>query len=416
MTAPGAIPFNPPRIGTTGVLEPQVPPGIAVLMQALQHRQELDIQRQRLRRDQEQLELQRSVAGPQIEAAKLEIDRRRREMQAAEDDLKAKDQAYQIVVGNLPRLMDNSAWGEVVAGVKDPAVAAHVMSYRDQYLKQANQAAETQRTSAQATALEMQNQADVATREILGRYGTQLRTTRGQRDAIAEVASVAGPEEANRLASAFNTGAGRYQHWAGPDGFLYLIDSKTGDVRQNRQVGVRGQTSFSQEGVKRGASSIVELIDEATALLKQDPNADIEPRLARTAENARVLGIPLGAFANDVRTPSQQQFSQLRTRFAHIYVGLLPHSRSAAKLLENLTESFWAAPGANTTLRAQSERDRRNLRQMMADVAAGKLTDLSRIPGFAEAMRAAAAEGTETPQGDTTATPNYDDYRTGPPQ
>jgi len=101
----------------------------------------------------------------------------------------------------------------------------------------------------------------------------------------------------------------------------------------------------------------------------------------------------------------------LRTRFSHLYIGLLPHSRSSQQLLENLAESYWAPAGSGTPLLQKAERDRRHLYRILADLRDGKLTDMSRLPGWQAAASAAAAEGTQVPPTQPGAPPpNPDDW------
>lgn len=256
---------------------------------------------------------------------------------------------------------------------------------------------------------------DTAVREVLAKYAGRLDDPTAQRKAIADVAAM-DPNAAKGLADAFNHGAGRYNHVVGPDGFLYILDTKLGTARKDTAVGQK--TAMNQDAVQRGAQTVVDLIDEGTALLRKNGTADIDPILAHTAENARVLGVPLGAAANIGRTDEQQQFRLLRTRFAHNYVGLLPHSRSAANLLTNLTESYFAPPGSSDATRRTAQRDRLKLRAVLDQVAKGKI-DLSKLPGFAEAAQAAAAEGQQvqpiaSPDGGA-AVPNPADWSQGVP-
>lgn len=409
------IPIQPVNINPQFVPNQQTP-GMQLLLRALEQRQEIELRKKKLAQDQEQFELNKRIAGSEIEGQDIINAEKKRKLKEEEQDTAAQDEALQIFTGNLTRVDDMDGWGEVIAGVKDRRVGKHLMAYITGLFGARGAEATARKTGAEATGLETANTADATVQRILTEMGPRLNTPRGQREAIASVAAAAGSESANQLANAFNAGGGRYSHYAGPDGFLYIIDTKTGDVRQSKPVGTRAGNMMSQEAIRRGAETIVELIDEGTALLRQDKDADIDPVLAHTAEGSRVLGMPLAGGANLLRTDTQEQFRLIRTRFAHNYVGLLPHSRSAANLLQNLTESYFAPSGSGKPNRATAQRDRLRLRAVMAQLAAGKLTDMSRIPGFAQAVQAAAAEGAQVPAGAPGQTPpNPDEWAQGTP-
>lgn len=123
---PLTIPINPVHTGTTGVVErPQISPGIALILHALQQRQELGLARQKLAQDQQEFELRSKIAGTQLEGMKLENEKRKRDFKQQDEDLAAQDEALRIYTGSLPQLGDPQGIGTVIAGIKDPKVAAH---------------------------------------------------------------------------------------------------------------------------------------------------------------------------------------------------------------------------------------------------------------------------------------------------
>lgn len=139
MTAPGAIPINQPNIGTTGVLErPQVSPGLQLILQALQRRQELNLQRQKLVQDREEFELRKKIAGTQMEGMELENEKKKREFKEHEEDLAAQDEALRVYTGSLPQLGDSQGIGTVIAGIKDPKVAGHFYTLLQSGIQAAN--------------------------------------------------------------------------------------------------------------------------------------------------------------------------------------------------------------------------------------------------------------------------------------
>jgi hypothetical protein len=253
---------------------------------------------------------------------------------------------------------------------------------------------------------------DVATQRILGQ--SDLTTDDGQRRAIRQVLQTVGPAQADKLARTLAVGQGRYQHLVA-NGQLYIIDSQTGKTRLDRSVGMKPDVQAAQ----RNAGLVVDLLDEQSKLIRDlGIGSSKNPSLAAVAEASRVLGVSTEGLSNWMRSDPEQLTRMLRTRFAHLYVGLLPHSRSAGQLLENLTESYWAPAGSGTPLLRRAERDRQSLRRILVDIRDGKTTDFSRLPGFSEAAAAAAAEGQSAipGEGPVQGSTNPDDWVNGVPQ
>jgi len=246
---------------------------------------------------------------------------------------------------------------------------------------------------------------------------SDLTSDVGQRRAIQQVLQKVGVDAADRLAKTLNVGQGRYGYIIGPDKQGYITDSKSGGARLDRAFAVKDPAAL--EAQRRNAGQVVDLLDEQSKLIRDlGIGSSRNPALAAVAEASRVLGVSTEGLSNVLRNDPEQVTRMLRTRFAHLYVGLLPHSRSSADLLNNLTESYWAPAGSGTSLLRRAERDRRGLRQILVELRDGRTTDWSRLPGFAEAAAAAAAEGQAPPpntpvQGST----NPDDWVHGvPPQ
>jgi len=124
--------------------------GLSLLLKALQHRQALSFQRQKFAQDQQEFELRQKLVGTQIAGADLDNEKKKRELKERELDIAAADKGLQIVTGNLMRLDDAEAWGQIVADTKDPRIAKFVMGFRDDYLKGLQQGATTQVAQAQA--------------------------------------------------------------------------------------------------------------------------------------------------------------------------------------------------------------------------------------------------------------------------
>lgn len=241
---------------------------------------------------------------------------------------------------------------------------------------------------------------DAATKNVLAKWGPQLQTEPGQRGAIRDVLTTVGPDAADQVARALNVGVGRYGHVVGPDGFLYITDSKTGAVRRDATVGMKANTLGQErlDAIRRNAGTIVDLLDAQEQIIRGTGlQGSKNPALAQMLQDSRILGISTAALSNLFRNDPQQATQMLRTRFSHNYIGMLPNSRSAAQLLENLSQSYWPPSGSGDAVLRRAEADRQRLRAIMAGVRDGQITDLSKIPGFSAAASAAALEGQATP-------------------
>jgi hypothetical protein len=127
------IPIQTPQLGSTGVAQPssaveQLASGFQLVQMALQRRAELQQAREALAQRREQFELHKKIAGSQLAGMELDQEKKKRDFKAQEDDLAAQDEALRIFTGGLTQAHDPQAWGTIIAGVKDPKVAGHLMS------------------------------------------------------------------------------------------------------------------------------------------------------------------------------------------------------------------------------------------------------------------------------------------------
>lgn len=123
------IPIQTPQIGPTAVLPAngpleQIVSGFNVIQLALQKRAELQQAQQELAQRREQFELNRKLIGTQIAGAELDQEKKKRDMKAEEDRLVARSDALRIFTGSIPELNTPEGIGQVIAGIKDPLVAA----------------------------------------------------------------------------------------------------------------------------------------------------------------------------------------------------------------------------------------------------------------------------------------------------
>jgi len=424
------LPISLPQIGTTGVVQPP-----NLLQQAVPILEAITQQKLAAA----QVEHYRSLA----EERKAAIARQARELQ---DQADAANAFYQHLSGAAVRLKPEKPSKEGVPshqGVDETTgtliplpqferglgpgalVGYHslVQDYNKAVLQQQQELtsrAQIEHTKALTDLSTLQGIAtaratadDATTQDILAR--SDLASDVGQRRAIREVLQKVGAERAGRLAQTLNIGQGRYGYLIGPDKQGYITDSRTGGARLDRTFTVKDPAAL--EAQRRNAGQLVDLLDEQSKLIRDlGIGSSRNPSLAAIAEASRVLGVSTEGLSNWLRSDPEQLTRMLRTRFAHLYVGLLPHSRSSADLLNNLTESYWAPAGSGKPLLRRAERERQNLRQILSDLRDGRVTDWTRLPGFAQAANAAAAEGQAPPpdtpiQGST----NPDDWVNGPP-
>lgn len=317
--------------------------------------------------------------------------------------------------------------GQFLRGLSPGAAAAYQKHLQDfnATVLQGHQATESQiRTQHEAALTDVARaQADAAvkaiaddktTQNILA--GTDLTSDRGQLRAIRRILQEVGPDAAGRVARTLNTGTG-FDKLVGPDGQLYV--GHNGVWRRDVNIGAK-PSQMQVDATRRNAALVVDLLDEQSKLIHDlGIGSSKNPTLAAVADASRILGVSTEGLSNWLRNDPEQLTQMLRTRFSHLYVGLLPHSRSAGQLLDNLARSYWAPGGSGTPLLRRAEHDRNTLRRILVDLRDGKTTDWSRLPGWSEAASAAATEGAQIPQGGggTTGQPNPDEWAQGvPPQ
>lgn len=427
------IPIQTPQIGTTGVVKPlNLVEQIAPLLEAINQHKLANAQ----------VENYRSLAAQRQEEAAAKA----RELQ---DQADAANAFYMHLSGAATRLkpekpskegipshqgMDNTNGTLIPLPQFERGLSPGALNSYQKFIQDYNQ---NVLQSQQETTSRVQNEhvrqltdiahlqalaagkaaaQDAQTQDIL--TSTDLTTDQGQRRAIRAILQKSGPQAADQVARALNVGVGRYGHVIGPDGYLYITDSQSGNVRRDTVIGQRNPQI--QDALRRNAATLVDLLDQQSQLIHNlGIGASKNPSLAAIAEASKVLGISTEGLSNIVRTDPEQVTRMLRTRFAHNYVGLLPHSRSSEALLQNLAESYWAPAGSSSATLQQAERDRRKLRAVLQGLASGSITDMSRLPGFADAAAAAAAEGRpQTGNPGTTVQPNPDEWAGGvpPPQ
>ena len=310
---------------------PQQTPEVELLLQALQHRQALTIEREKLRQQQQQFELNKRLQGPALEATMLENMKRKRDLQEHDDDLKAQDQALQLYTGNLPRLHDMQGWGEVMAGVKDPRIAGHLMDY----IKEGFQTA----------ALEQRPTYTLA--------GTS------------------------------------------PEGRAITLETRSGTFKMGGPILQRGgaMTSALREKILLGSRNAARAIRQAVALVRHDPDANFKPVLSdiagsaaesRIAEYIPGLKGAAGYARRRAMSANQNKFQNLLNIVAHNSVGLLPGSRQSLVLFQNLRDSYSTSAGDPPELRAQKLALLEDLGRSLEALAQGQDISLAHLPGFEE--------------------------------
>ncbi len=430
MTAPGAIPITTPQIGTTGVVkQPSILEQIAPILE--------QITQQKMA--QAQIENYQSLAAER----KAAIAKQARDLQ---DQADAANAFYQHLSGAAVRLKPEKPSKEGIPshqGVDEtsgtliplpqferglgPGALVHyhqlVQDYNQTVLQRQTEVASKVTTEHNRLLNDAATQdAIAAAKKVADETTTQnilqasdLTTDQGRLKAVRRVLQQVGPEAAGRIATTLSTGTG-FDKLVGPDGTLYV--GHNGVWRRDINIGMKSKPL--EDAARRNAGLAVDLLDEQSKLIRDlGIGGSKNPTLAAIAEASRVLGVSTEGLSNWLRNDPEQLTRMLRTRFSHLYVGLLPHSRSAGQLLENLAESYWAPAGSGAALLRRAEHDRVSLRKLLVDLRDGKVTDWSRLPGWQEAASAAAAEGAtpQTGQPGTTVTPNPDNWVNGvPPQ
>jgi hypothetical protein len=173
-------------------------------------------------------------------------------------------------------------------------------------------------------------------------------------------------------------------------------------------TGARGKAAggVTREKAVAGANTAVESIDDAEALLAQNPEADVLPMGAALARGAKTSGGVVGLvggvaepLAQRSMTPPQQQFQADMQRMVHSMVGLLPGSRQSIVLFNSLVNAYTPAPGESPAARTAKRQARLRARHWLDAVRRGES-----IPIPPE-LQAAGITEADLPTGGAPATP-----------
>lgn len=396
--------------------------GLQLLVQALQHRQQLDIAKKKLALDQMHFELQKQlvgseVAGNEADTAKKRLDLKERELQSVADD-----EAMQLVHGNLMRLSDPKVWGEILSKVKDKRVAGSIVQLRDHYLTSEKLAQETAEQPAIA--------------QDIGAAGNLANPQNAQK-LVAQIA-MRSPVKAEQFARAWQALGDNFTPVVGPTGQVLGFNHRNSSVVDTKfNVGAKGEGTVKPEELGLAASNIIDALEDVRKFVKEDKDADIMPMVSAGIAGAKTAGQGsfggavagfLGPLGTSLMSPGQLKVRRRREVFKHTYTSFLPKSRGQIAIIESVADMAFPKAGENDPeVRADAARLRDEIqtkvRKIYAKLKAGGnvSSDLASLPGFNAAVAAAAADANGTPSGDGsvtpgTATPDYGSYLQGVPK
>lgn len=140
----------------------QTTPWEELFLKAVQHGQELGLQRKKLLQDQQEFELRKKLMGPQAESLALDIEKKKRDLKAAQEDHDNQERAHTIYTGMLAQgRITPEEWSRELQNANDPGVHKWLTHYRDEAIKTA---------TAQETLNNLQNP-PWETRPSQGTYG-----------------------------------------------------------------------------------------------------------------------------------------------------------------------------------------------------------------------------------------------------
>ena len=325
------IPINPVHLGSTGVVQNQNTPeerffqllqtGIQSGQLAADRRARIEIAIENLRRQREQFELNKMIAGPQMEGQKLENKKKERQLKHDEEDLTAQEEANRVFTSNIMTATDPKSWGHVIASVKDPLVRDHLMT-------------------------DIKNYFDVAQEHF---------------------AAAGMTPEGNAIR--LNTGTGEF----GVSPIKRAQPGVGGVLQQKAQMGAVNSIDVIDHMLALyDRDKTADVVPQASALMEGISGIPVVGKMARGTVEAQ---------RQQRMTSNQQQYQGYLDTFTHNTVGLLPGSRQSIALFNNLRNSYGRLPGQSDAAGAAKIEQLRRLRARLLDFVQGKPVRLDDVLG-----------------------------------
>lgn len=399
---------SPTIIRSPGALDSAV----AAFQQAFTLSRQLVTQRQQL-----ELERQKVASQTNLESAQAgEVRARTTALDQQITDTNNKLVGTRIAMAHLGE--DDKTFAQSLAtGGFDETVAGYAQNARTAFQSTqadaANKVAQVQQTIAQTAQTAQQTaklQRDAteasAIHDTLSRFPASalVNDSDAQQRAIIAVSAI-NVQKAQELAQAFAMTNSHYTPLFGPNGDLYVVNTRTGSVTPSKfNVGQRaGGTSTSgatrQAVIQLASSQALRALESAQALVRLDSKSGSQSAMASGLEdmgNAPVVGGLVRGFTapagQSMRTPHQRQFNMLMDRFSEHYLKMLPamgpRGQNAFKQIIQAYRPPAGADDAETQRRAYEARDEliNELRELSAAMRDGRQPDFTKLPGFNQAM------------------------------
>lgn len=382
--------------------------GFTPILQAMQFRRQLDVNRAQLAIDKQRADTMEGFRSAEAQRYQQDVADRAAQLDAA-------TRANQI----FTHLAQTGAFGDPIAHAQDPtkgtpdqqaitnALAGEngmVVNAFQQHLATYGQnlagLAKAQQDKEQADAVARTNRINQAVDSVQAKYqGKDLTNPKLQGQYLSDLATVS-PATAQTAATAFQKQEGDFAPVVGSNGEVYTINKRTGVVnRSGANVGPKGTMgALTPQETAITAQQAVEAADGALALARQDPTAAVPSTAAAMLQGTAgksVAGVPMGGvapLAQRLMTPNQQRFQQYRNQFIVAATALMPKSRMSPSIMNTILGGYFSPAGSSPEARSQALQSLLNYRNQLAQLASGKPVNMTALPGFKETAQAAVQD------------------------
>lgn len=389
--------------------------GFTPILQALQFRRQLEVNRAQLAIDKQRADTMEGFRSAEAQKYQQDVADRAAQLDAA-------TRANQI----FTHLAQTGAFGDPIAHAQDPtkgtpdqqaitnALAGEngmVVNAFQQHLATYGQnlagLAKAQQDKEQADAVARTNRINQAVDSVQAKYqGKNLTDPKLQGQYLSDLATVS-PATAQTAATAFQKQEGDFAPIVGSNGEVYTINKRNGTVtRAGANVGPKGSSgALTPQETQIAAQQAVEAADRYIALVRQDPSAAIPSTPAAMLQGSAgksVAGVPIGGLAplgQRLMTPNQQVAKQLQSQFIAAATTLMPKSRMSPTIMNTLLGGYFTPAGSSPEARAQALQSLLSYRNQLASLRDGKVVNMVALPGFKETAQAAAQESQGGPIG-----------------
>lgn len=358
----------------------------AAFQQAFVISNQLARQRQQLQIEQQKAASQINLEGAQANEAKA----RTKGLEQQAEDLANQEAGHRLATAHIADLNNDNAFAQDLQNV-DPAVGAYALTFRDQLRKASSDVAlQTAQTG------EAQQRIDAQKRDLdeNNRIGQLIATAdTSSPNALATLARRIGAINPAKMGMVTALEPkGNYTFFHGPDGQLYIGDTKRGTAtRTEYNVGQPAGAGLARQNQQKLAAGMaynaIRALDQIGS--KYGIDATGIPVAASAAQGVANLGAfgvkPFGGLAGPaaqrLRSQVQQDAANYNAMLIHSLATSLGGYRSIA-LMNSMGTAYTAQAGQDRQTLQNLNETRKRLLPALQAIMRGEQLDITQMPGF----------------------------------